>query len=165
MIYAAGVLAPVFVATAALWGRSYTTSDCLALHGKDRGAFAETLVGRLRLEATRRTWGSSAATAFFKYERRQPFDGMMMNPGEVYFDRFGFKLVIGDRWGDYHYSVLIPFWFLLLIEGAIAAYLLRRFALRGRGSDRSCYICGYDLRATPERCPECGRIPARTSMT
>jgi hypothetical protein len=39
-----------------------------------------------------------------------------------------------------------------------AAYLFK--LIRGRRRPGCCRACGYDRRATPERCPECGMEPA-----
>ena len=44
---------------------------------------------------------------------------------------------------------------LLLIAPAIRVVVLIRNRRRRRGG---CSTCGYDLRATPDRCPECGTV-------
>jgi hypothetical protein len=54
---------------------------------------------------------------------------------------------------------IVPCWMLAAGAGILPAVWLaglrRRRARRRRGAGR-CVGCGYDLRATPERCPECG---------
>jgi hypothetical protein len=52
---------------------------------------------------------------------------------------------------------LVPTWFvagLLILPAAIQLILL--IARKRRFKPGLCPICGYDLRATPTRCPECG---------
>jgi hypothetical protein len=55
--------------------------------------------------------------------------------------------------------VTIPAWFVAIFAGilpalAVSAMFQRRFWWR----HGVCQKCGYDLRATPERCPECGAL-------
>lgn len=44
----------------------------------------------------------------------------------------------------------------ILVSATITAYAHR---VRTRGLDGRCEHCGYDLRASPGRCPECGATP------
>jgi hypothetical protein len=74
----------------------------------------------------------------------------------------GFQYLLVNDVGP-HPMVFIPAWFvasLAAVAPARAALrLCRRRRRDGAGHCRHCRHCGYDLRATPARCPECGRVP------
>jgi hypothetical protein len=55
-------------------------------------------------------------------------------------------------------------WQAMILTGALPAvqlYLWRRH-MRERPKQGLCQKCGYDLRATPDRCPECGTVVSKT---
>jgi hypothetical protein len=54
-------------------------------------------------------------------------------------------------------EIVIPHWMLLvLLLVAPVGWLIGRVKRRRRVQEGCCRQCGYDLRATPDRCPECG---------
>jgi hypothetical protein len=61
--------------------------------------------------------------------------------------------------------ISVPFWAV-----AVVTVTMPLFALRRRVRDRRliregrCRACGYDLRATPGRCPECGAMATATAQ-
>jgi hypothetical protein len=67
--------------------------------------------------------------------------------------------------GSYVYrSFTLPLWLLALSAGSwplasMAIWIHRRRVRRRRRLAVCCLRCGYDLRWTPERCPECGAVP------
>lgn len=58
---------------------------------------------------------------------------------------------------DHVHQLILPYWMLAAPLAAVAVVTgLHAARLRRRRRPGLCCRCGYDLRASPERCPECG---------
>jgi|SRR5690348_13210439 len=54
-------------------------------------------------------------------------------------------------------ALLLPYWFVLVISAPLPVMVAHRFIQRTRWKwTGRCLSCGYDLRASGGRCPECG---------
>src|SRR2546423_848133 len=109
------------------------------------------------------------STLGFRYHRDQAMPPinylplMSSGPGDkdVMWERGGFAWYSRREasTGRVHLLLVAPFW---SIAAALAvlplAWTIRRSRRRGHSGGTLCANCGYDLRATPERCPECGTI-------
>ena len=65
------------------------------------------------------------------------------------------------RMGGRVQRIVVPFWILVCVWVAMPLLWHQHFRRMRRREERArrglCVACGYDLRATPGRCPECGR--------
>jgi hypothetical protein len=58
-------------------------------------------------------------------------------------------------------DLFVPWWLTQLCTTAAAGLWIRHvYRKRMQQKAGQCPGCGYDLRATPDRCPECGRVPS-----
>lgn len=87
---------------------------------------------------------------------------------------FGFAWRSADSRGLmmlWHREVFLPLWFIVASTAVLPAAALTRLVLRRRRTRHRlatgvCLRCAYDLRASRERCPECGRpIPQKAEVT
>jgi hypothetical protein len=174
------------VATAVLWVRSYWTADLQGCEsatsptGRRLGGNVSSAAGRLSAEFWVRDspgapqeigtgWDGSSAPI-----RPQP-------PGarEQYWASVGARQFLGAAWACYRMDptpggnanggkkasatqavVLVDLPYAIPVVGLslLPAARMWRWSRRKRRLG-FCLVCGYDLRATPDRCPECGAVP------
>lgn len=61
---------------------------------------------------------------------------------------------------DYHFAFGTPYYYLVVLAAAVPGIRgIRSLRQRYQNTPGFCTSCGYDLRATPVRCPECGTEP------
>jgi hypothetical protein len=80
---------------------------------------------------------------------------------QVDFLGFGFARNSGVFQGSPNIEtwIILPLWSLVLLTAVLPlAWLVTSRRRRRRLREGCCAVCGFDLRATPERCPECGTV-------
>jgi hypothetical protein len=149
------------VATCVLWVRSYRKSDAVVLVGPSGHHGVQWVSGLLLLGSddaggTRRelrvdSWDAGGADARF---------------GSGRLARLGFASERVASPGVSAWRCSTPLWSVAAVLSALAARAAIASAATRRRARRTglCPACGYDLRASPERCPECGTAPAAADV-
>lgn len=82
----------------------------------------------------------------------------LFDPANEKLHLLGFRVVAVTlgAWGWKFSAILVPYWALLILLSILPLDGVRWVIVRRRRQRRGqCVACGYDLRQSPQRCPEC----------
>lgn len=163
------------LATTALWVRSYSHSDSVT-HFPHSGTGLKWWIASSRgmfdiLHTDDRVPSELDTVAGWSFNTSRERNSDMKDIIRVHAGRsdsstsqfldFAYLSRLGDRLSSSR--LWFPHWSLVLLFAVLPALWLRSF-IRSRRRNRIglCLVCGYDLRATPDRCPECGTARSAT---
>jgi hypothetical protein len=153
---AAAVSLMLWVAVCVLWVRSYWASDNL-LYATDRSLYCGgSLDGTVYLGS--QIWRDKA------FHLAHSTAGDRFEPSIRTRRRSWIRLETSES----SFMLWIPDRVLISMLGALSVAGLRRRRRRhliAASGTHTCPTCGYDLRATPQRCPECGAVPEAPPAT
>jgi hypothetical protein len=154
----------------AAWANSYRRHEVVGW-GSDRRALSVAVtrgslaLRNLRLEAS----GNNAVRLhtpgwYHNSSRPAPMTrAFYARDCDIYWSLGPFSFLHGGRsagmptsWRVSGYELIVPLWFVAVVAAAVFALLFR--LTRPRPTPGLCATCGYDLRASPDRCPECGAV-------
>ncbi len=142
------------VATAVFWIRSYYREDFLYFYCGNSYAMALSYPGVATVEITRYQHTLEPPP------KRWDYASEPANQTALHWKRLGFCHRSEPALDGIRHVNCFPFWFLCALT-ALPPVLMgtRRIRRRSRREMCFCPVCNYDLRATPDRCPECGTNP------
>ena len=156
----------LFVAVVVPWARSYSVAHYVAMCSETREVGLISTVGHLLLyrETALGTfrWDPPFGLTFASKPAPPRLTAYAPAKTERYANFAGFGVMRGNNG---HYAVranFVPYWSLALATALLPTTWVRRWLAMRRNAGL-CPSCGYDLRATPDRCPECGAAPAKPS--
>jgi hypothetical protein len=148
-------------ATAGVAVRSYSVCETLVYNsspdgdGRARAHVVDVVFGAVTFGRSDPEVAGRAYVPGLRHARRSARE--VSDPREGWRRWLGFEFRRQSGWT----TLTLPLWSVAAM-GLIAParWVLRRRRDRRRRRDSRCVHCGYDLRATPGRCPECGALPA-----
>jgi hypothetical protein len=155
----------LLVGVATLWARSYWRADerAFAVSAlRVRGVYSAGGEFCVEFYGTRNQSGEWPAAVEYSESTPYPIQGLWWKSedrGErmALIFRYGENIAGIDRESGVFPFVVVPYAVLFALLAMYPTVLtiasLRR---KGRRFAGRCPTCGYDMRATPERCPECG---------
>jgi hypothetical protein len=145
------------VATCVMWVGSYFHVENYGFRGQNPHSQLTSDCGRVLLFRVLRMGGVGYHPWFITHH-----DWYAKRSGKYWLGFYLYRTVRTTIYG-------VPDWFLFALTLPLSFVRLRavrqKRAQHRRLVKKLCVMCGYDLRATPDRCPECGAVPTGPMVT